>query len=1156
MIKTKIILFCYSYIVGIGLCMLIPLDVHFLPYLWALVAMAMAGMILRSYYDRRAPRPAGVDEAPTSKSTWAWIVIAPLLLGYTRYISANTLPDSRLGTLEIVNSQPSYVAVAGLDDTYRLRLQKTEALDSDLRVRLVGELRARVPIVSETGTPLLDDQARWRFREVVTEQASEVIEIKKDDPVGMDYVVPQPFNKLDRVEVLSGPANARVAVYRISNHISSFVRYGRNQTPVTILARITTDPWLYSFKTVLTVTPYYVQYRPNGPYFKVDGGDIRITIGPDSENYNQFACTMAYGYDIVIHGGLTMAGGKANPAGFDQRQYLNNYGVFGQMSLKQFLGGPPPVVAVPLPDGQLRHGNPMVEFSLEIRDRLCRVFKQTLPYPSSAFLGGIALGLRYGLQSTECMMSSLNPNSGSHRLLGNHADCHELIADEFRVAGVNHVLAVSGLHVTIITIMFVGIFTLLRMSRRVYVPIIVMALVVFAILTGARPSSLRAVIMNSLFLLTWAYLDKGLRSSALTGVPVAAFLILLDNPNVVVDPSFTLSFMAILALVLMTGPSYEFLCWFKGNDVISLFLIIGLWTASVIMSWHLMSSLQYWILFTLACAAIFGLGRLLTRFNIRLIGDKGFSDIPYGVATFMAAQLAIQFGMMVPLSPFYFCRWPVAGSFANLIAIPLVGVVLQVGVIGALLGLIPVVGIWIALLMNAANWVFGAGFLLIAHYCTKWFPYPLVPRPTVRWLVVYFMVVSLFVWWKPWYRWASGYVKSQPPRKRVQLGVFFSLAVILLLVWAINPTQFIGKSGLNITVLSVRYGSSILIETPGGKKIVVDAAFVQRDQSRANEAERNIITFLTTKGIRHLDGLILTSPRLERAAGVPYVLDRCRVDNFYTPPSLANLATNIPPEEFAANLGAGLESISAMYAELIGTPSAPRQFSTAKILANRGPTFINRLANAVIRHQVVKAGDVLFREEVKGCEFAIEILAPDGAPYAANTLDNQSMVVRVRYGDFAMLLPSDLHFEGQQRLLDTYDETALQSEVVVMPNRGVALPAGASFMVDMKASLRDALKATTIPFFDKVGAEYAIFEFGNPRPVMGLASRDTVKVYEIARREICDFLGDDRVLNTDMDMTIFIHSDGQSYTVDTQAQTLRDTSSEEFESFDEMIDVP
>ena len=90
-------------------------------------------------------------------------------------------------------------------------------------------------------------------------------------------------------------------------------------------------------------------------------------------------------------------------------------------------------------------------------------------------------------------------------------------------------------------------------ARR-YVPLIILALVVFAIITGARPSSLRAVIMNSLFLLTWAYLDQSLRSSALLGVPVAAFLILLQNPLVIVDPSFTLSFGAILSLALLTGP--------------------------------------------------------------------------------------------------------------------------------------------------------------------------------------------------------------------------------------------------------------------------------------------------------------------------------------------------------------------------------------------------------------------------------------------------------------------------------------------------------------------------------------------------------------------------------------------------------------------------
>ncbi|HOW98707.1 MAG TPA: ComEC/Rec2 family competence protein [Kiritimatiellia bacterium] len=1151
MIQNKIIVFCYAYLLGIGLCMLAPLDVHFLPWLWLSVAIAFAFLVAQSYRSRLR---AAVDPAPSQRGLWIGLVVAPLLLGYTRYVSVNTLPDSTLGMLEIRDGQPSFVATMALNDTSRLRLEKTEPLSADLRVRFVGEVRSRVPILSEQGIPTLDSEARWRFREVVTPQVSEVVEIKQNDPVGTSYVIPQPFNKIERVEVLSGPAAGRVKVHRVSNHIASFVRPGRNQTPVTLLARITSDPWLYSFKTVLTITPYYIQYRPDGPFFKVEGGDVRVTLGPDSDNYTQFACTKSYGYDIVVHGELTMASGKANPAGFDQRKYLNNYGVFGQMSVKQFLGGPRPLEAV-APAGQdLRTGNPLVELSLEIRDRLLRVFKQTHPYPSSAFMGGIALGLRYGLQSTECMYSSMNPSSGSRSLVGQHDDCRELIADEFRVAGVNHVLAVSGLHVTIITVMFVGIFTLLRMSRRVYVPIIVLALVIFAILTGARPSSLRAVIMNSLFLLTWAYMDKSLRSSVLLGVPVAALLILLENPNVMVDPSFSLSFMAILALALLTGPSYDVLCKFKGNDLVSLFLVIAFWTSSVIASWHLMESGTYWLLFVAFAGAVFGLGRLLTRLGIRLIGDRGFADIPIGISTFIAAQFAIQLGMMVPLSPFYFCRWPVAGAFANLIAIPLVGVVLQVGVIAAMIGLIPGIGIWIALLLNAADWVFGAGFLLIAHYCTKWFPYPLVARPTSRGLLLYFLLLALFVWWRPFYRWASDVVRARTRAGRARLGALVVLLVALFMVWVRYPVTWAEKSGLNITVLAVRYGSSILIQTPGGKNVLVDAAFVQRDRSRANEAERNIIVYLTTLGIRRLDGLILTSPRLERSSGIPYVLDRCRVDTFYTPPGLANLSTNITPEDFAAELGVPLEDTGALYPEIIGTPSAPRQLSTAKVLAGRGPTLVNRLAHAVIQHKTARAGDVLFREEVRGREFAIEVLSPDAEPFAEHNLDNQSLVLRVRYGDFAMLLPSDLHFAGQQRLLERYDAAALRSDVVVMPNRGVAMPG--SFMVNMKEMVRSAMRTVTLPLFQKIAPKYAIFEFGNPKPVLGDLSRDSIKVYEIARREICDALGDDRVLNTDRDLTIFIRSDGTSCEVVTQAEKLRGTASEDFGSVDEMYDVP
>ena len=53
-------------------------------------------------------------------------------------------------------------------------------------------------------------------------------------------------------------ANGALAVYQPVNSVELFARSGRNVVPVSILGRITTDPWVYSFKTILAITPDYV----------------------------------------------------------------------------------------------------------------------------------------------------------------------------------------------------------------------------------------------------------------------------------------------------------------------------------------------------------------------------------------------------------------------------------------------------------------------------------------------------------------------------------------------------------------------------------------------------------------------------------------------------------------------------------------------------------------------------------------------------------------------------------------------------------------------------------------------------------------------------------------------------------------------------------
>ncbi len=982
-------------------------------------------------------------------------------------------------------------------------------------------------------------------------QDSSPIVIRKDDPVGTDYIVDQPFTRLAPAEIVSGPASGSVGLYRISNHIGSFVRLSRGRAPVTILGRISQDPLVYDFKTVLPVTPSFIQYPAGGPFYKVEGGDLQVTLKPGISNYSMFARTAAYGYDVQIRGELSSARESANPGGFNPRRFMQNYNVFGLMSVFQAPGADSPVRAVVPAGGSLRHGNALVEFSLDLRDRMLRVLKLTLPYPHSAFLGGVTLGLRYGLQGALCMFSSQQRVGTGESLAESaagtgevHRDCEETIADEFKASGVNHVLAVSGLHVTIITLMFIGIFSLLRILRQVYVPVIILALVIFAIITGARPSVLRAVIMNSLFILTWAYLSQGLRASALLGVPVAAFLILLQNPLVVVDPSFTLSFGAILSLALLTGPAYEPLSRLRGNDFL-FFLVIAVTTTLIgIFHWALLVTPSFLVLYGTCCVALWLAGHELEHRGIRLFGQIGYATIPASMGAFFAAQFAIQIGMMVPLSSYYFCRWPFAGAYANLIAIPLIGVVVQLGAIAGLIGMLPAVGIYVALILSAANWVFSSAFLWLAHASARAFPYPFVRKPSLGFLVTYYLFCAALIWHRAIWKHLKAWCEERGWKRRtVPVTILVALGV-LAIVPAWLPHGTARQPGLHVTVLPLGYGSSILVETPGGKNILIDAGHVQHDRGRRNDAVRTVLPFLCHRGIRHLDGLILTSPHIERIAGASYVLDQTWVDELYLPRGMGALDLGTSMDEFLRALGgrAALDeyspqSMHALYDEVVRNRSWPGRPSLARSLRSRGTTLANRWAKWVVNTRVANSGSDLFVEGEGEQAFRIEVLNPDSQTYGEFPLENNSTVLRIVYGRFALLITSDLHYKGQQELAEAYSAQQLKANVLLVPHRGAAVPAGDPDR--FKANVQTALKKSLGPFLDKVNPQTAIFEFGNPRPVLGRASRDAENVHELTRQFVSDRLGVKGCLNTDSDFAIFIDSDGDGYSVHTQAEMNR-----------------
>ena len=116
----------------------------------------------------------------------------------------------------------------------------------------------------------------------------------------------------------------------------------------------------------------------------------------------------------------------------------------------------------------------------------------------------------------------------------------------FRDAGTLHLMAVSGLHVGLLSLLIYGIAVLAGVERRKAFQVLLFALPLYAALCGGRPSVVRAVLMAGVVILG---LRRGLSGQAMNGLGLAALALLAYSPGNALDVGFQLSFAATLAII-------------------------------------------------------------------------------------------------------------------------------------------------------------------------------------------------------------------------------------------------------------------------------------------------------------------------------------------------------------------------------------------------------------------------------------------------------------------------------------------------------------------------------------------------------------------------------------------------------------------------------
>jgi competence protein ComEC len=547
-------------------------------------------------------------------------------------------------------------------------------------------------------------------------------------------------------------------------------------------------------------------------------GKIRVTVVGDGPS-------LRHGDRVMLRSRIRSIRSFQNPGGFDYRRYMTFQNVWGTAYVRS--DGIHHLKRAPRDNG--------ISLMDNLRSRIARSIADAGGGPPAAVLKALIIGDRSAISRP--------------------------LRDAFNRAGVGHLLAISGLHIGIVaTVMFIFFRWLLAYlrpllwmawTRKGAALLALLPVCFYGAVAGFSPSTQRAVIMISVFLMTFVFERE---HDLINTLALAALVILVIFPPSLFSISFQLSFTAVLAI-------------------------------------------------------IYGLDRLKqfrtppdpeAQFNL-------FSGIKQRLAAlFWVSLFAI--GGTLPLVMYYFNQVSLVGIFANFIIVPLVGfIVVPLGLVAAFLT--PVSAFFAQWFFTACHAVL-SGVLGMIELISE-IPFAALGTftPTVFEIGCYYVLAgSLLRWALPSRRGTVDAPRSshsaQPNAETIsrrhrrwsaaarilvsktagglnregrftsgrKLAGLIAVVVVLVLIGDCGYWYYqrFGHTDLRITVIDVGSGNAALLELPGGRTILIDGGGFS-DNSAFDVGARVLAPLLWRKKIKTVDTLILSHPNSDHLNGLIYI---------------------------------------------------------------------------------------------------------------------------------------------------------------------------------------------------------------------------------------------------------------------------------------------
>lgn len=249
---------------------------------------------------------------------------------------------------------------------------------------------------------------------------------------------------------------------------------------------------------------------------EVENGERSVSVKRIFVNTEKIP-NVKIGNIIKVRGKLRQFEKAANKGNFDSRKYYLSLGFYGKIEAGT-------IEVINSDYSGIRQG--LYELRMEIIERLEKL-----------------------CSDNKGIFSIINNKNGiiGAIILGDKIDLDSDIKELYSVSGIAHILAISGVHISFIGM---AIYRLLRrrfrflFSAAVSIPVVLS----FGIMSGFGISTIRAIIM---FILKIIGEVLGRKYDAITAISLAGLVLLVQNPFVVCNSGFQMSFGAIIAIVLI-----------------------------------------------------------------------------------------------------------------------------------------------------------------------------------------------------------------------------------------------------------------------------------------------------------------------------------------------------------------------------------------------------------------------------------------------------------------------------------------------------------------------------------------------------------------------------------------------------------------------------